>query len=403
MEKNITNLVEKAMKEDRTALEELLEIYFKDILYFAAHQTNRQEAEDITQEVILKVFQDIPKLKAPDKFRSWLMRIVFNTSSTYMKKMRVIEHNEVSEIEDSLDQMEFLPAEYTMNKELQGMLMEEIEKLPDKQRVCIFYYYLYNFKRKDISDITGLTPRQVSTGLNYGKVTLKKRLEKRIGTDYAFSVLPAGTVPVLTQVLKADQNSLLSSEWGTQIYHSFQDAVGQMKTSSVPQVTKGPGTHGITMAIAGIAAVGVITGIVIYGKGQEAEEAPQVVQQEVEMTEEPEIREPEAEEPTELAIETLIDMIGQEHADRLEQFVGEGGSQEELEVFLNEIGAEEEDIATEPHSTYRKFVLEKQDKRLIIGLKEPAGGGGIKIRYWFGSQTENDLKMMQIILLLDSE
>jgi len=83
------DLVEKARKGDRTAFHRLVDQFQPEIYRMIFYRTHsRMDAEDLTQDVMLKAFRNITRLKSPEVFRSWLYRIAVNRVKDYYRRKK---------------------------------------------------------------------------------------------------------------------------------------------------------------------------------------------------------------------------------------------------------------------------------------------------------------------------
>jgi RNA polymerase sigma-70 factor (ECF subfamily) len=81
------DLVEKARAGDQTAFHRLVDHYQPEIYRMIFYRTRSQmDAEDLTQDVMLKAYKSIGRLKSPEVFRSWLYRIAVNRVKDYYRK-----------------------------------------------------------------------------------------------------------------------------------------------------------------------------------------------------------------------------------------------------------------------------------------------------------------------------
>lgn len=98
-QKQIEKLVKKAMKRDENALEVLLsqhQEYLYRIAY--AYYKNEQEALDAVSECVAKVYVNLPKLRKPEYFKTWMTRILINEVLSGVKiKSKVISLDALNE------------------------------------------------------------------------------------------------------------------------------------------------------------------------------------------------------------------------------------------------------------------------------------------------------------------
>lgn len=402
MDQQLRLLVEEAIAGDKSAFAKLLEHYMKDILYFATMRLNPQEAEDVAQEVAIIMFNQIHKLRDPERFVYWVSTIVHNVSINYGKKLyrtRAVDIDACDDTvlsTDSLDvqDMEFLPDQYVEQAELRDIVIEEIHKLPENQRICLSYYCLQELKRSEIAEITGLSPRQVSTGLNYGKKTLKIRLEERLGKTFTFCMVPVSTIPVLAQIMQVDRDTVMSPERGAQI---VRVCLAQISLIKLPiQKIRLMGAKTIVGITGGAVAV---TAVVVMTVNSVKIEMPTSLPPPV-ITEVATIAEPR---PAEKPIKTVADMIGEDEANLLETFVAGAVSERDWKDLLKRIDAVEYETAADADYNYAIYHLERQDKRLLLASQKQLASGEIQVLYIFNEKIKEPIKMAQFILQFDLE
>lgn len=80
-------MVEKARAGDQTAFHRLVDQFQPEIYRMIFYRTRSQmDAEDLTQDVMLKAYKNIGRLQSPEVFRSWLYRIAVNRVKDYYRK-----------------------------------------------------------------------------------------------------------------------------------------------------------------------------------------------------------------------------------------------------------------------------------------------------------------------------
>ena len=80
-------LIEKILSGDKEAFRLLMEKYQQQVFYVAmGFVHSREDAEDITQEVFIRVFHSLGSFKEKSLFSTWLYRIALNTSINYINK-----------------------------------------------------------------------------------------------------------------------------------------------------------------------------------------------------------------------------------------------------------------------------------------------------------------------------
>jgi len=86
----LTELVEQASKGNRSAFDRLIDRFKGDIYRMIYYRVRvRMDAEDLTQDVFMRAFRNIVRLREPDRFRSWLFTIAVNRVNDYLRNKRV--------------------------------------------------------------------------------------------------------------------------------------------------------------------------------------------------------------------------------------------------------------------------------------------------------------------------
>ena len=89
-EPQLTQLVEKARGGNRLAFDQRMDRYQGDIYRMIYYRIHRQmDAEDLTQDVFVRAYRSISRLREPQRFRSWLYTIAVNRVNDYLRKKRV--------------------------------------------------------------------------------------------------------------------------------------------------------------------------------------------------------------------------------------------------------------------------------------------------------------------------
>ena len=167
--------------EDTEAFYVLIKRYEPKILRYITRMTGGKldEAEDILQEIFIKVYRHLNSFNQKMKFSSWVYRIshneIINQHRKDKQKSVTISLNDKGAID--------LPAELIYdedvhNKYITGETAEQvkkaIEKLPLKYREVLILRFFENKDYKEISDILRKPPGTVATLLNRAKLKFKK-------------------------------------------------------------------------------------------------------------------------------------------------------------------------------------------------------------------------------------
>lgn len=176
------SILEKAKDGDKQAFRSIFNFYEQKVFstaYFI--MKDRQHAEDVVQEVFLKVYLKVHKLENNKVFEIWLYKITVNACSSFFRKLNKfsttsIDENIMSE-EFPISEKFSLPDNILIRKEFQEKVMEVVYALPVKHRTVITLYYYNNMSIKEISSIVGCSEGTVKSRLFYGKKELKKTFD----------------------------------------------------------------------------------------------------------------------------------------------------------------------------------------------------------------------------------
>ena len=150
-----TGWVRAARAGDRVAFSRLVEAYWERIcgwLFTLVHQA--QAAEDLTQEVFLKMWMTLPTLEQDASFRPWLFRIARNLALDEKKRPRR-SHEELAQ--DSLPSPEPGPLTVLLDREMAHALQAACQRLPETYREAYLLWATERMSFGDLSQVLGIT------------------------------------------------------------------------------------------------------------------------------------------------------------------------------------------------------------------------------------------------------
>lgn len=175
-------LVRLSLAGDALACRRLYEKYINAMFHTAARLVgNSEDAEDVTQEAFIRVFQSLHQFKAESTLGAWIKRIVVNTALNYLRqKNRMsflsIEEGGLKSVAESEEAGE-------PSWEMQD-IHASIKTLPEGCRVVLSLYLLEGYQHKEIAQILGITESTSKTQYRRGKDLLKKKLvAQKTGTN----------------------------------------------------------------------------------------------------------------------------------------------------------------------------------------------------------------------------
>lgn len=176
-------LIARLQAGDETAVQDLADRYRPRIAQLAMrYMKNREDAEEVTQDVLMKVYRKVDAFRGDSALSSWIYRITFNTAMSRLRTNRA-ERAADQERERLLaaerpgdDQTRtarepadwtHMPDEEVLRAQLRDAVAEAIDELPEIYRAPVV-----------LRDIQGLTTGEASSRLKVKDQTLKSRLHR---------------------------------------------------------------------------------------------------------------------------------------------------------------------------------------------------------------------------------
>ena len=138
---------------------------------------NREEAEDIVQDTLIKVWNSRDKWQQLDSIEAYSLTIARNLSLDRIKKME----NQNGSLEDEKTEKPDTtsnPSERMIQKYKLDIVKRMIDELPEKQRSCIQLRDIEGKAYKDIALILGITEEQVKINIFRARQTIKQRFQQ---------------------------------------------------------------------------------------------------------------------------------------------------------------------------------------------------------------------------------
>jgi RNA polymerase sigma factor (sigma-70 family) len=144
---------------------------------------NAEDAEDITQDTFVQVYQSVSSFRGEAKFSTWLYRIVITKSLDHVRKKKRKKRFGILQIFFGEQDENFLadfnhPGVAIEQKEKANELFKALKQIPDKQQVAFTLHKLEGLSYKEIAEIMKTTLYAVESIMQRAKNNLKKELEK---------------------------------------------------------------------------------------------------------------------------------------------------------------------------------------------------------------------------------
>lgn len=154
---------------------------YSSFVYFTALRfvQNEHDAEDISQDVFLKVLSKLHTFRKESNLQTWIYSITANHSKNFIRKQTFRKFLRIDkEVSfDIEDKYQINPYDNIVNKEGNELLLMELMKLPEKQREVFSLRYFEDLSYKEISELLGTS----MGGLKANYFHAVKKLSSKLG------------------------------------------------------------------------------------------------------------------------------------------------------------------------------------------------------------------------------
>jgi len=183
-------LVDRISSGDSTAFQEFVELHKKKIYYIAYDITgDHDDAEDVSQEVFIKVFRSLKTFRRNAKITSWLYQISVNASIDLLRKKSSKPEKSMDDLERA-DIQENFPGSGTraQNPErsaedflIQKHISQALQKVSPKERSVFVMRHYNELKIREIAEILSISPGTVKALFYRATRKLRKELSFYLG------------------------------------------------------------------------------------------------------------------------------------------------------------------------------------------------------------------------------
>jgi RNA polymerase sigma-70 factor, ECF subfamily len=148
---------------------------------------NKDDADDLTQEVFINAYQSLPKFKGDSTFSTWLYRIAVNVCLNHIRntsKKNIFQRIENLFGTDNRKEV-VLPATDLLNPEQiliedehRKYVQQALDSLPENQRTALILSKYDNLPQKEIAEIMNTTEGAVEALIQRGKANLREKFKK---------------------------------------------------------------------------------------------------------------------------------------------------------------------------------------------------------------------------------
>jgi RNA polymerase sigma-70 factor, ECF subfamily len=152
---------------------------------------NREDAEEVAQETLLKVFESADQLRAPEKVKSWVFRIAKNACLTKRRKsifapsrelsldqFLPVQHPDGNQVRIEIADWSLLPDGKTLQSEMKELLEKAIRELPETYRSVILLRDMEDLSTQETAQILDVSEDVVKTRLHRARLAIRKGIDE---------------------------------------------------------------------------------------------------------------------------------------------------------------------------------------------------------------------------------
>jgi RNA polymerase sigma-70 factor, ECF subfamily len=189
-------LIGRMQAGDSSAVAELASTYGPRIQQLAyRYVKNWEDAEEVTQDVLMKVYRKIDAFRGDAALSSWIYRITFNTAMSRLRSSRVSRLTEIQNSEptgiDNIERPVQEPADWSAladdhvhRLQMRARLIDALKHLPKVYRIPVILRDIQGLSTEEASAVLHVKPQTLKSRLHRGRLILREHL-----TDFAGGVM----------------------------------------------------------------------------------------------------------------------------------------------------------------------------------------------------------------------
>jgi RNA polymerase sigma-70 factor, ECF subfamily len=186
-------LIGRMQARDASAVAELSSTYGPRIHQLAfRYMKNWEDAEEVTQDVLMKVFRKIDAFRGDAALSSWIYRITFNTAMSRLRTGRAGRGVEQQRQEPTADDLVGMPPQdpadwssladdHVMRREMRERLIKALTTLPEVYRTPVILRDLQGMSTEEASSVLRVKPQTLKSRLHRGRLILRQALAEFAG------------------------------------------------------------------------------------------------------------------------------------------------------------------------------------------------------------------------------
>jgi len=191
-------LIQRCLAGDQLAWEQIVRQFWRKVFNVAYKFVGKHdEAEDLTQDIFLKIFKSLSTFDRRANFQTWLISISRNLCIDHYRSVR----KERETIDRDVDANELAPASHEPGpialleqRDRVLLLKQALAELPDTLRTAVLMRDIQELSYQEIADQLRLPEGTVKSRINRGRTELARQIRKLRGDEFS----PGGAAPKRT-------------------------------------------------------------------------------------------------------------------------------------------------------------------------------------------------------------
>jgi RNA polymerase sigma-70 factor (ECF subfamily) len=186
---DIETLIQRCLRGDQLAWDQIVRQYWRKVFNVAyKFVAKHDEAEDLTQDIFLKIFKSLDTFDRRANFQTWLISISRNLCIDHYRSVR----KERETIDRDIDANELAPVSHDAGpvaaleqRDRVTLLRQALGELPDTLRTAVLMRDIQELSYQEIADRLRLPEGTVKSRINRGRTELARQIRRLRGSDYS--------------------------------------------------------------------------------------------------------------------------------------------------------------------------------------------------------------------------
>jgi len=182
--------IQRASQGNTEAFHRLYELYKLPVFHFITRMVGKPEdAEDITQEVFVRIYQRLPSLREPKAFSSWLFTTARNESINYLRKKGRRQASSLDAMQENTmlpqpmhqNSEKHNPEQIAAEGEMASVVQQALSAIPEINRSAFVLGVLEGYSYKEVAEILGCSVNNVKLRVFRARALLSQKLKPYFG------------------------------------------------------------------------------------------------------------------------------------------------------------------------------------------------------------------------------